>query len=336
MKQAEKRVLSGMRPTGPLHLGHVIGALENWKKIQGEHDCLFMVADWHALLSEYANPSMIKKNAIDNVIDWISFGIDPDTSVIFRQSDVPEHLELMIILSALTPLSWLERCPTYKEQLKELKGRELTTHGFLGYPVLQAADILLYKARAVPVGEDQLPHLELTREIARKFNSLYKNELFPDPKALLTAEPRLLGLDNRKMSKSYGNYIALSDTSDAVRKKVMSMITDPEKIRRNDPGDPEKRKCNVYAYHKIFSFEAADRKKKISAIESDCKNGTLGCVDCKKQLAEYIVRYLDETIQKKRSGLTAKKVEEILADGAVRAKKIACETMKEVKEVLGL
>jgi tryptophanyl-tRNA synthetase len=242
----KKRILSGMRPTGPMHIGHLLGALENWKRMQEEYGCFFMVADWHALMSEYATPGNIKKFTLENVNDWLCFGIDPAKSVIFRQSDVPEHLELDMILSCITPLPWLERCPTYKEQLREVKGRDLTTYGFLGYPVLQAADILLYKADAVPVGADQLPHLELTREIARRFHDIAKENIFPEPKPLLTESPKILGLDNRKMSKSYNNFIALSDGKEEIKKKVMSMITDPKKIKLGDPGRPDI--CNVYSF----------------------------------------------------------------------------------------
>ncbi len=332
----KKRVLSGMRPTGPLHLGHLLGALDNWKKLQENHDCFFMVADWHSLMSEYANPSVIRECSVDNVIDWLSYGIDPKKSTVFRQSDIKEHLELMMIFSNLTPLSWLERCPTYKEQLREVKGRDLTNYGFLGYPVLQAADISLYKARAVPVGEDQLPHLEFTREICRKFNGLYKKEVFPMPEALLTKEPRLLGLDNRKMSKSYDNFIALSDSQDTISKKVASMFTDPTKIRKGDPGDPVKHKCNVYTYHRFFG-ESLDGSPKVSQdIERPCKSGVLGCVECKKLLAETLINFLKEKVQKNRRKITKEKVNEILSIGANKAREVASNTMKEVRKLVGL
>ncbi|MDD5506133.1 MAG: tryptophan--tRNA ligase, partial [Candidatus Omnitrophica bacterium] len=221
----KKRILSGMRPTGKLHLGHLVGALSNWAKLQDEYDCFFMIADWHALMSEYENPQGLRENMLDNLIDWLSCGIDPEKSTIFVQSHVPEHLELYFILSLVTPLGLLERCPTYKEQLREITNRDLSTYAFLGYPVLQAADILLYKASAVPVGEDQLPHLELTRQIVRKFNHLYKTNCFPEPNALLTEATRLPGLDGRKMSKSYNNYIGLSEEPEVIRKKVQNMIT---------------------------------------------------------------------------------------------------------------
>ncbi|MCX5715920.1 MAG: tryptophan--tRNA ligase, partial [Candidatus Omnitrophica bacterium] len=245
-----KNLLSGMRPTGPLHLGHLLGALNNWVKLQEEYTCFYMVADWHALMSEYEDPKDLVKNGIEIVKDWVACGIDPKKSVVFLQSAVPEHLELTMVFSVITPLGWLERCPTYKEQLREIKGKDITTYGFLGYPVLQAADIALYRANAVPVGVDQLPHLELTREIVRRFHSLYKKEIFPEPEPLLTSVPKLLGLDNRKMSKSFGNFIALSDPADVIRKKVAQMITDPERIKLLDKGRPNI--CNVFSYYNVF------------------------------------------------------------------------------------
>jgi len=326
----KNKILSGMRPTGPLHLGHLFGVLDNWVVLQKEYKCFFMVADWHAYMGEYASPLMMKDYGIDNVTDWLSYGIDPQKSVIFRQSDVPEHLELAMAFSCITPLSWLERCPTYKEQLRETTTRDLTTYGFLGYPVLQAADILLYKADAVPVGEDQLPHLELTREIARRFHDIYKNEIFPLPKPLLTTAPKILGTDNRKMSKSYGNYIALSDGPDVIRKKVTSMITDPAKIKLGDAGHPDI--CNVYTYHKIFSKES----KAVENIYNECTSGKLGCVQCKKMLADILAEFLKKNIQDKRKECTKEKVEKILQDGASQAKEVAAVTIREVKKLAGL
>lgn len=325
----KKRVLSGMRPTGKLHLGHLLGALGNWKKLQEQYDCLFMVADWHALMSEYENPKKIAEYSIDNVIDWIACGIDPERSTIFIQSKVDEHLELAMILGNLTPLSWLERCPTYKEQLRELKGRELTTYGFLGYPVLQTADILLYKAEAVPVGEDQLAHLELAREILRRFHHLYKKSIFPEPEAMLTQVPRLLGTDNRKMSKSYDNFIALSDSKEAIQRKVLQMITDPQRIRLSDPGHPDI--CNVFSYYKIFKPEQA------KIVEAYCKGAKTGCTECKKNLAETLIEYLSP-IQQKRKELVEdrKKLENILGKGNEKARKIAQQTMQEVRKLIGI
>ncbi len=325
----KKRLLSGMRPTGRMHLGHLLGALNNWINLQDKYDCYFMVADWHALMSEYKNAAYIKDCIIEMVADWISAGIDPEKSVIFLQSDVKEHLELAMILSDITPSSWLERCPTYKEQLKELKGKELTTYGFLGYPVLQAADILIYKARAVPVGEDQLPHLELAREIARRFNHLYKGEIFPDPEALLTKMPRLLGIDNRKMSKSYDNFIALSEKEEVINSKVYSMITDPKRIKKIDPGHPGI--CNVFSYYKIFKPEITGE------VRNWCEGAEKGCTECKKELAQILIDYL-EPIRKKRKRLLKDKgyIKDILKDGAKKATEIASKIMAEVYKAVGM
>src|SRR3989338_5374070 len=243
------RVLSGTRPTGKLHLGNLFGALENFKKLEGE-EAYFMIADWHALTTEYESKTKIRENVIEVAIDYLASGLDPKKFTIFVQSDVPEHAEMALLLGMIAPLGWLERNPTYKEQLKEIEGRDLHTYGFLGYPVLQAADILLYKAEKVPVGEDQLAHLELTREIVRRFKHFYKKDVFPEPKALLTKEARILGTDRRKMSKSYGNAINLSDPEENVRKKAQSMVTDPARIKVSDPGHPEV--CNIYSYYQIF------------------------------------------------------------------------------------
>lgn len=327
-----KRILSGMRPTGPLHLGHLVGALKNWVRLQDEYECLFMVADWHALMSEYEAPQIIKIYTLDNVIDWLSVGIDPKKSVIFRQSDVKEHLELAMIFAVLTPLSWLERCPTYKEQLKEIKGKDLTNYAFLGYPVLQAADILVYKADTVPIGEDQLPHLELTRQIVRRFHKIFKKEVFPYPQPLLTKEPRLLGTDNRKMSKSYNNFIALSDTPKVIKKKVISMITDPKKIKKADAGHPDK--CNVYTYHNIFNRENVNALK-TKKIYDDCRSSKLGCVDCKEMLTLNLIEFL-KPIHENRNKYNPDSVRDILNEGAKRARVVSSKTLSEVREIIGL
>ncbi|MDO9572566.1 MAG: tryptophan--tRNA ligase [Candidatus Omnitrophota bacterium] len=323
----KKIILSGMRPTGKLHLGHLVGALSNWIKFQDDYDCLFMVADWHALMTEYEHPDNLKANMFDNVVDWLSCGIDPDKATIFVQSQVPEHLELYFILSLITPLGLLERCPTYKEQLRQVANRDLSTYGFLGYPVLQAADILLYKANAVPVGEDQLPHLELTRQIVRKFNHLYKTTCFPEPKAMLAETTRLMGLDGRKMSKSYDNYIALSETPDVIRKKVQSMITDPQRIRLTDCGHPDK--CNVFSYYVTF-FPLMKKE-----VLERCAKAKIGCTECKKELASKLIDLL-APIQEKRHVLLKDKqrIQEILSFGARRARVKAGATMQEVKELL--
>lgn len=323
----KKRILSGMRPTGKLHLGHLVGALKNWSQLQSTYDCFFMVADWHALMSEYKNPKDLKENIIDNVCDWISCGIEPDKSVIFVQSQVKEHLELNMILSCITPLGWLERCPTYKEQIRELKDKDISNYAFLGYPVLQAADILVYKASSVPVGLDQLPHLELTREIARRFNFLYGKDIFPEPEAILTEIPKLFGLDGRKMSKSYANTINLSDGPDIIRKKVSTMFTDTKRIKRDDPGNPDV--CNAYSYY--IAFEA----DKVKNIFNLCKKAQIGCVGCKQELADILIQIL-EPIQKKRNKLLKDKtyIKNVLRDGSRLAGALAEHTLQEVKKIL--
>ena len=318
-----------MRPTGKLHLGHLVGALTNWKQLQDCYDCFFMVADWHALMSEYEHPGQLREYVEENVLDWLACGIDPKQSVIFRQSDVPEHAELYTLLSILTPLGWVERVPTYKEQLRELQGRELSTHGFLGYPILQAADILLYQAQVVPVGEDQLPHLELAREIVRRFHHLYRCELFPEPKPLLTQASKLLGTDGRKMSKSYGNAIALSDSPEAIRKTVQSMFTDPLRIKMTDAGHPEA--CNVCNYWKVFEPSRAE------TVWDECRTATRGCVQNKRELAEVLVR-VTEPFRAIRTASAAKDrgVRRILDEGAERAREAARRTMDQVKQAVGL
>jgi len=325
---AKKRILSGMRPSGKLHVGHLLGALTNWAALQDEYECFYMIADWHALTTDYENPSEIKSNIREMVVDWISSGLDPEKCTMFVQSHVVEHAELHLLLSMFIPLSWLERCPTYKQQQQELKDRNLSTYGFLGYPVLQAADILVYKAETVPVGEDQLPHLELCREIARRFNFLYTN-IFPEPEALLTRVPKLLGTDGRKMSKSYNNCIFLSDPPQIIREKVASMITDPSRIRANDRGHPDV--CIVYGLHKIFSSQTVD------SITVDCERGSIGCVACKGILSEALIDKL-KPIQAKRRYLEAKpeKIAKILKDGCLRAQKITRETLREAREAIGI
>ena len=323
----KKRILSGMRPTGPLHLGHLVGALTNWKKLQAEYDCFYMVADWHALMSEYTSPAIIKESIPGMVADWISCGITPQKSVIFVQSQVPAHIELYMLFSCLVPLGWLERCPTYKEQLKEIKGKNIKTYGFLGYPVLQAADILVYKAQRVPVGEDQLPHLELTREIARRFNSIYKTRFFPEPEGILTKMPRLLGTDNRKMSKNYGNFIALSDQPKVILAKTSQMITDPQRIKRSDPGHPEI--CNVFSYHTVFNKEGTGE------VRNWCKGATLGCTDCKKRLGEIIIETLRPLRQERDKLLNDKsEIEKILQQGNKKADSNATQTLREAKRLV--
>jgi len=323
----KKKVFSAMRPTGKMHLGHLVGAIQNWLELQEKHDCIFAVADWHALMGEYEQSGNIHENTVDMAIDWLACGLDPQKAILFIQSHVPEHLELQMMFSCITPLGWLERNPTYKEQLREIKTRDLQTYGFLGYPVLQAADILLYQANAVPIGEDQLPHLELTREISRRFNHIFKTELFKDCDAILTQTPRLLGLDGRKMSKSYQNTINLSDSPEEIRKKVKDMFTDPKRIKLADPGHPEE--CNVYSYYQVFD------KAKTKEVHSWCTEAQKGCTECKKILAESLISYL-APIREKREELARDKdrVMDLLHDGCAKARQIAQETMTQVKEVV--
>ena len=324
-----KNILSGMRPTGKLHLGHLLGALNNWVKLQEEYDCLFMVADWHALMSEYEKPSDIKQNSFEIVKDWISCGIDPERSVIFIQSMVPEHLELAMVFSLLTPLGWLERCTTYKEQLREIKGRMLATYGFLGYPVLQTADILIYKANAVPVGEDQAYHLELAREITRRFNRLYGN-VFPEPQTILTEVPKLAGTDGRKMSKSFGNSILLKDSPEIIRQKISPMITDTRRKRRTDPGEPDD--CPVFTLHQAF----VDKEKR-EELADECRKAGIGCLECKNVVIESLIELL-VPFREKRSEYekNPKLVWDILKEGNQKARLVAQETMEEVRAAIGL
>lgn len=269
-----KRIVSGMRPTGKLHLGHYHGVLSNWLELQQEFECFFFAADWHSLTTEYANTEGIRDNIRDMVLDWLAFGIDPDKSTVFIQSQVPQHAELNLVLSMITPVSWLERNPTYKEMQENLTTKDLSTFGFLGYPVLMAADIIVYKAARVPVGQDQIPHLELTREIARRFNYLY-GEVFPEPSALLTETPKVVGLDGRKMSKSYGNAIFLSDTAEETRKKVMSMVTDAQRPLRSDPGEPDR--CVAFTLHSLYVPE-----EKRSEIVSACRSAQIAAWTVKR------------------------------------------------------
>ncbi|MCB4790563.1 MAG: tryptophan--tRNA ligase [Elusimicrobia bacterium] len=325
MTKTKKRILSGMRPSGQLHLGHLFGALDNWVKLQDEYECYYMVADWHALTTDYADTSNIKENTREMVIDWLTVGIDPAKSIIFRQSEVSEHSELFLLLSMITPLGWLFRCPTYKEQLKEVANKDLHNFGFLGYPVLQAADIMIYKANAVPVGEDQLPHVELTREIARRFNGFYGNVLV-EPAALLTKSARVPGIDARKMSKSYGNAITLAEEPESVKAKVKQMFTDPKKIRANDPGHPEG--CVVFAFQELYSPDFKN-------ITEDCRLGKIGCVSCKAKVSELLNKAL-EPMREKRNKISQDKkiVDEVLLEGQKKAKETAAKTMEEVRTAI--
>lgn len=393
------RVLSGMRPTGRLHLGHYHGALKNWAKLQHEHPCFFFVADWHALTTHYEDPSVIEANVYEMVIDWIAAGVDPAQATLFIQSRVPQHAELTLFLSLITPISWLERVPTYKDMQENLSDRDLATHGFMGYPVMQAADILIYRANLVPVGEDQSSHVEITREIARRFNHLFGREagfeenakaaikklgskkakkyeecrtayqqqgdtaalelaqellndtqnlamgdrerlfgylegstkmILPEPQALLTATPKLVGLDGRKMSKSYGNTIALRDDAETVSKKIRTMPTDPARVRRTDPGDPEK--CPVWPLHLVYSEQ--DTR---DWVVSGCKGAGIGCLECKQPVIDAVnseLRPIQERAAPFEEDPTL--VRNILADGCEKAQAIAEETMRDVRDAMGL
>ncbi|MBD3263605.1 MAG: tryptophan--tRNA ligase [Candidatus Omnitrophica bacterium] len=323
----KKVILSGMRPTGKLHLGHWVGALSNWVELQKNYKCFFMIADWHALMSEYKNASSIKENTFDNVCDWLSYGIDPESSVIFSQSEVEEHLQLFMIFASLTPLGWLSRCPTFKEQVKQLKEKDINTYAFLGYPALQAADIVLYRADFVPVGEDQIPHLELCREIARRFHSIYKKDIFKEPQPLLTQIPRFMGLDGRKMSKSYNNYISLDEEDSELERKISEMFTDPQRKKRKDPGRPHL--CNIFNYYSIFSPGEKEQ------VDRECRNAARGCTDCKKRLIQIMKEFVSPRRRKKKELMRKKDyVAGILQDGKNKAKEAASSTMQRVREAM--
>jgi tryptophanyl-tRNA synthetase len=327
-----KRVLSGMRSTGKLHLGNYVGALQNWVRMQDQYECFFFIADWHALTTDYADTSKVKENSLEVLLDWLAAGLDPDRSTLFIQSHIPLHAELHLLFSMITPLGWLERVPTYKEQRENITEKDLTTYGFLGYPVLQAADILIYKGNFVPVGEDQVPHVELTREIARRFNQFYgkPGPVLPEPQPLLTPTPKLPGTDGRKMSKSYGNTIMLTDPEPVLRQKLKTMVTDPARVRRTDPGNPDL--CPVGDLHKIFSSQETMAK-----VNEGCRSAGIGCIECKGWAADALLKVL-LPIQERR-----KKYEEnprlawdILMTGTAKAAKVAEATMKEVRSAMGM
>ena len=327
MKQ--KRILSGMQPSGKLHLGNYFGALKNWVSLQDEFECFFFIADWHALSSLYEGPGRIKDFSFEVAIDWLSAGLDPEKSTMFLQSDIPEHAELHLILSMIVPVPWLERNPTYKEKQDEVKNVDMSSYGFLGYPVLQTADIVLYKADYVPVGIDQAPHLELSREIVRRFNKLYK-KVFIEPGAKISDIPKLSGLDGRKMSKTYDNAIFLSDGEKEIGKKVKSMLTDPARARRDDPGDPDV--CNLYPFHKIYSPKAMQDE-----IASDCRTAKIGCGDCKNMLSKTMVEGMKPIMEKRQEFLARPDaVKEILRDGTLKAQAVAKSTLKQAKQAMKL
>ncbi len=323
------RVLSGMRPTGKLHLGNYMGALKNWVELQNDYECYFFIADWHALTSDYADPSQIVPNTIDVMLDYLAAGLDPARTVLFQQSRILEHAELHLLFSMVTPLGWLERVPTYKEQQENLTGKDLSTYGFLGYPLLQAADILIYQPKYVPVGQDQTAHVELTREVARRFNQFYKlggREVLPEPQVLLTPSPKLPGTDGRKMSKSYGNTILITDPEPVLRKKLKPMVTDPARVRRTDPGDPDI--CPVGDLHKVFSTAET-----LAKVYEGCRTAGIGCIECKNWAADALVQILTP-IQERRARYTQKDVADILEDGSNRARLRAEQTMTQVRAAM--
>jgi tryptophanyl-tRNA synthetase len=317
-----------MRPTGALHLGHYFGALKNWVALQEEMQAYYFVADWHALTSEYENAKGISEFVPELVKDWLVAGLDPEKCVIFQQSHIKEHAELHLIMSMISPVSWLERCPTYKEMQQQLVSKDLSTYGFLGYPVLMTTDIIIYKARWVPVGQDQLPHMELSREIARRFNHIY-GEFFPEPEALLTETPKCPGLDGRKMSKSYDNSIQLREGLDTIEPKIKGMLTDKARLRRNDPGNPDE--CNLFPYHELLTDKATQAE-----IRAGCTSASMGCVDCKKILLKGLGTFL-APLQERRAALDAhpNMVREVLAAGDDRARVEARKTMEGVRELIG-
>ena len=362
----KKRVLSGMRPTGKLHLGNYVGALENWVRMQEQYDCFFFIADWHALTTDYADTSRLKENSVDVLLDWLAAWLDPAKCVMFIQSHVPAHAELHLLLSMITPLGWLERVPTYKEQKENIKEKDLGTYGFLGYPVLQSADILIYKADFVPVGEDQVAHVELTREIARRFNAFYTYAqpmvtdtthltqsqreflissgteitpdtdyifpriVFPEPAALLTPAPRLPGTDGRKMSKSYDNAVLLTDPEPVVRQKLKTMVTDPARVRRTDPGNPDV--CPVGDLHKIFSTQET-----IAKVYEGCRSAGIGCIECKSWVADALVKILNPMQERRKKYEDNPRLAwDILEAGSARARDVAGATMDEVRKAMGL
>jgi tryptophanyl-tRNA synthetase len=326
---SKQRVLSGMQPSGLLHLGNLMGALDNWRKLQDQYECYYFIADWHALTTNYADTSKIRTYVHEMVIDWLAAGLDPEKAVLFQQSLVPEHAVLHVLLSMSTPLPWLERVPTYKEKMDQIQDKDMNTYGFLGYPVLQAADILIYKAHFVPVGIDQLPHLELTREICRRFNQFY-GEVFPEPQPLMTEYPKLPGTDGRKMSKSYSNCLYLSDTPEEITKKVMAMVTDPARVRRQDPGNPDV--CPLFTLDRIFAPQAW-----CDHVNVECRRAGIGCVDDKRELLKHLLAFL-KPIQEKRKELSTnpKQVAEIIQEGSRNARAVAAKTLAEANEAMKL
>jgi tryptophanyl-tRNA synthetase len=325
---AKERILSGMRSSGTLHLGNLLGALKNWVQLQEAYDCFYFIADWHALTTGYADTAQNRHWVQEIAIDYLSAGLDPEKSVLFIQSRVPEHAELHLLLSMLTPLAWLERVPTFKEQQQELKDREINTYGFLGYPLLQTADIIMYKANWVPVGADQVSHIELSREVVRRFNTLYNTTIFPEPQPKLTEVPKLPGLDGRKMSKSYDNVIYLSDRAETVTQKVKAMMTDPARKRRTDPGNPAI--CPVFDLHRVYGTASEQQE-----VAHGCRTAGIGCLDCKGVLIRNMITDL-QPLHEKRAHYAAHPHEamDVLMAGSERARHVAQDTMAEVRDVM--
>ena len=325
---ARKRILSGMQPSGQLHLGNYHGALKKWIEMQDSFDCFFFIADLHSLTTLYEDPRLVKKFSFEVAVDWLSSGLDPDKCTLFVQSEIPEHAELHLILSMMVPVSWLERNPTYKEKQDEVKSVDISSYGFLGYPVLQTADIILYKAHAVPVGIDQVPHLELSREIIRRFNKLYKKKVFIEPEAKISDVPKLNGIDGRKMSKSYNNAIFLSDSEQEVTKKIKGMLTDPARGRRTDPGNPDI--CNLFPMHKIYSPKEMQKE-----IISACRNAEIGCGDCKLKLVDTLLESMRPNMEKRKEvSAKPKEVHEMLHVGTEKARRVAQVTLQEAKTAM--
>jgi tryptophanyl-tRNA synthetase len=324
---SKKRILSGMRPTGPLHMGNLLGALANWVKLQDQYECFYFIADWHALTSDYEDTARIRDYTKEIMIDWLSAGLTPEKSTLFVQSQIKEHAELFLILGMITPVPWLERNPTYKEQIAQISNKDLSNFGFLGYPILQAADIIMYKPYGVPVGVDQAPHVEITREIARRFNFFYGN-VFPEPKVILTETPKILGMDRRKMSKSYNNAIFLSEPPEQISTKVSQMITDPQRARRSDPGNPDV--CNVFAFHRLYTETDG-----VVEIDRSCRKAQIGCVECKEKMAQNLIIAL-APIREKRKFYESHPilVDEIIYQGCDKARKAARATMESVREAI--
>ncbi|MFH1873882.1 MAG: tryptophan--tRNA ligase [Pseudomonadota bacterium] len=325
-----KRIVSGIRPTGKLHWGHYFGIVENWVKLQSEYECFYFIADWHALTSEFDNVEVIKPATLEIIADLLAAGLDPEKSTIFIQSQIPQHTELQLALAMLTPISWLERVPSYKDLQQQMSGKDLSNYGFLGYPLLQTADIIMYKALKVPVGEDQVAHIEFSREVVRRFHYITKKEIFVEPQPLLTKTPRIPGLDGRKMSKSFNNAIFIADDEQTIAQKMMQAITDPARKRKNDPGHPEV--CNIFAYHQLYT-----KPERIAEIEAECRQGSIGCVDCKKECIKNAVAFWQPMQEKRQKYLAqGKELFQIAKNGAQKAMKEAEIMMERVREAMGL